>query len=130
MEVDFGLTSQLRPVKREVQVQLYAQVLGRVSLVSESMGWAEQEPPLRQGCPSQGSGGGVAWVGSAGAGVPGAGLRGEDRPPPPALSSSKRRHMGRCIGMGRRADTTTLHELILSSPLICLLFLSLLVLLL
>lgn len=44
---------------------------------------AKQNPPLRQGLPSQGSGRGVAWVGvgSAGAGVSGASWNGEGTAP-------------------------------------------------
>lgn len=57
------LTSQLWPVKPAIQAQVYFSVSGGLSSVLRDEDSEMQEPLLRQGCPSQGSGGGVAREG-------------------------------------------------------------------
>ena len=121
-------TSQLRPVKPWLHVQAYSQLSSGLP----ADGSARQNPPFRQGRPSQGSGRGVAWVGvgSAGAGVSGASWKGEGTAPtllplplplPPHRSSRRRRRRrgGGCVKLRavcagrRRGSAGTLHTLIL-----------------
>lgn len=105
-------TSQLRPVKPWLQVQVYSQVSSGLP----AAGRARQKPPLRQGRPSQGSGRGVAWVGvgSAGAGVSGANWNGEGTAPILLLRSMRRKVMLRTACVGRQEGTAgTLHTLTL-----------------
>lgn len=117
-------TSQLRPVKPWLHVQAYSQVSSGLP----ADGSARQNPPFRQGLPSQGSGRGVAWVGvgSAGAGVSGASWKGEGTAPmllplplPLHTSSSSRTRGGGCVKLRavcagrRRGSAGTLHTLIL-----------------